>query len=465
MKGDGSLLRSLFSREPEQLHLFPNLARPARPNTISLLLDALPSSLVLIVLTFTGTYFISAAVKIFSPQSRRVLFPLDTIIFNAPDLFWLVLLAIALLTLYLPPPKILNTPKIYKFLTKLAVWSSLIVYFFEVFKITWRFLTFSAPVRAPWSLLVITVGVVFLVLWKLPQKQLAPWKEKLEVKDYLTIINSTRTFLLQVVGGGIVVIGLYYTSQTISISQENVRLNLLQQETARLNQAIVQLKDENPEVRLVAIYNLQKLASQSFENYKLIGNILARYVRTHAAWSDIHERTVIDGIEPPDDIQAILTFLGDRYTLNAVLINEYEQKPWMRGTDPREFLTTIVIGEKPNFRATDLRRTRLERADMRNWFLQSAHLEGASLASAVLESTDLENANLSFVDLSGAKLVNANLKNVIFNGTNLSNADLRGADIEGADFTNAVNITPEMIAIAENPDKAKLPPNFASTFK
>ena len=81
----------------------------------------------------------------------------------------------------------------------------------------------------------------------------------------------------------------------------------------------------------------------------------------------------------------------------------------------------------------NLRRSRLNGAD-----LQGAHLEKAVLAKAYLQGADLSGAHLQGADLSGAHLQGADLSGAHLQGADLSGAHLQGAILYEANLQGAL---------------------------
>jgi len=87
----------------------------------------------------------------------------------------------------------------------------------------------------------------WLLLWKLPQWQVAAVPE---MKDRIDLGSKSRQTLAQILGGAALLIGLYFTSQTLRTTQEG-------QITDRFTKAITQLGNTNLAIRLGGIYALE----------------------------------------------------------------------------------------------------------------------------------------------------------------------------------------------------------------
>lgn len=220
-------------------------------------------------------------------------------------------------------------------------------------------------------------------------------------------MNDVRTTLLQAVAG---------LGAIIAALRTWLAVNERGQVTERFNRAVEQLGSQNPEVRMAALFALERIARDSTREQEAIGEILTGYVRANSPWPP----------SPPG-----------QYTEQAPI----QQVPSLaaRAADVQAALT--IIGRGP-FGGKPGRRLRLTRTDLRQATLEVANLEGADLGRANLQGADLGRANLQGTDLSqanlqGTNLSQANLREADLRATNLQGADLAGANLEGADFSGA----------------------------
>jgi hypothetical protein len=172
----------------------------------------------------------------------------------------------------------------------------------------------------------IVVGCLFalalaLALIKVPKRQAAKLQD---VKDRLTIENAARQTLAQIIGGAVLIAGLFFTTKTLDLTREG-------QITDRFTKAIEQLGAINQagtqklEVRLGGIYALARIAGDSAKDHWPIMEVLTAYIRENAPWppknmppqqdnpSPKGDPAAAQGQPPPKlaaDIQAILTVLG-----------------------------------------------------------------------------------------------------------------------------------------------------------
>jgi hypothetical protein len=269
------------------------------------------------------------------------------------------------------------------------------------------------------ELLTITVLLVTFILWKLPKRQ-AQRSLGLNVGNQFDRENEARKTLAQIIGGVLLLAGLYSSVRTFDLQREG-------QVTDRFTKAIDQLGAVQPggavskngepkinlEVRLGGIYALERIAKDSPKDEWTIMEVLTAYVRENAARTD-------EPMGPPDesltrpraDIQAILTVIGRR--------NASPELP-PRPVKLRENYFVDV------FQTLDLRNTKLD----------GANLFAANLHNAILHGADLHGANLSFARLIGANLGETDLRRADLSEANLFGADLSGANLRGADLRMA----------------------------
>ena len=232
--------------------------------------------------------------------------------------------------------------------------------------------------------------------------------------------SKIRQTMAQILGGAAFLAGLYFTSQTLHVSQEG-------QLTDRFTKAIDQLGKENLAVRLGGIYALERIARDSESDHGAVMEVLTAFVReqtqgrlnTSQSWFALRWPKDQDVSKPPADIQAILTVIGRR-------------------------TRTYGKGESQglNLSASQLKGANLWKAQLEGANLWKAQLEGANLSGAQLEGANLSGAQLEGANLSGAQLEGANLSGAQLKGADLSWAQLEGANLwkaqlEGANLSGA----------------------------
>ncbi|MFG3398756.1 pentapeptide repeat-containing protein [Streptomyces parvus] len=219
----------------------------------------------------------------------------------------------------------------------------------------------------------------------------------------------------------VAVAGLWYsnvqTRQANEQAREDRALAKEGQITDRYTAAVGNLGEDKMDVRLGGIYALQRIMQDSHRDQPTITNVLATYVRTHAAKPPAKDQDV------PADVLAALTVLTTRETSRVV-----------EGTLPLNLggvqLPGINIGTEGSLPA-ELDETDLTGANLTGADLSHAKLARAGMVGADLRNASLSGADLSGADLSGADLRGADLRAAKLHETYLSGADLRGAIVEG----------------------------------
>ncbi len=212
------------------------------------------------------------------------------------------------------------------------------------------------------------------------------------------IENEFRKTLIEVVGTVFALLGLYLAWRRVHVSEQGLI-------TDRYTRAIEQLgatdKDGNPsvEVRLGAIYALERVAQDSARDHWTIMEVLTAYVRKNApAPTDTNRREEYAN-RPATEIQAILTVLGRR----------------KRGH--------LREGE----RQLDLSRT-----DLRHAKLSHLHLDRVRFDYACLKRADL-----SMSHVMGASFVGCDLSEAWFTGTYAEKADFQDSILFSTIFRSA----------------------------
>jgi uncharacterized protein YjbI with pentapeptide repeats len=257
--------------------------------------------------------------------------------------------------------------------------------------------------------------------------------------------NEARKTLSQIVLGAFGLIALFLTWRRVQAGDRNVRVIEQGHITDRYTKAIEQLgkldgDKPNIEVRLGAIYALERIAFDSRRDHWTIMEVLTAYVRQNApAFPSIADD------EPRTDIQAILTVLGRRKRGNkretarqTLNLNRTD----LKGVDLSEahFEGADLIGA--NLQGAYLCGAHLEQANFGGTHLEMARLEGANLQrtkfrGAYLEKADLSDAHLEGADLEGAHLEGARLFETHLEGSNLTEAHLQEAKLIGTYFQGA----------------------------
>jgi hypothetical protein len=274
------------------------------------------------------------------------------------------------------------------------------------------------------------IALAFIVWW-IPRLQ-AAHSQGVTDRNRFDRENEARKTLAQIIGGVLVLAGLYSSIKTFDLQRQGARLQQEGQITDRFSKAIDQLgavsaagtnqsgkPNINLEVRLGGIYALERIATDSPRDHWTIMEVLMTYVRENspasnpgaqASDSPEHQSTATHpskfATDPPHlrtDIQAILTVISRRDT----------------SLDPPN--------RQIDLSSADLSRASLKGATLENTLLMKSNLSWTDLMDASLRSADLEGASLR-----GASLIDTDMRGAVLKGVDLQGTDLSGADLSGA---------------------------------
>jgi hypothetical protein len=132
-------------------------------------------------------------------------------------------------------------------------------------------------------LIVLATILLFLIFFvvilprMLLEWDLSPERGSLQPVELAKATNDVRTTLLQGLGGGVLLLGAYFTWRQLHVSREG-------QITERFTRAIVNIGDQALDVRLGGIYALERITRDSPADRATVAEVLCAYVRTHSPW-------------------------------------------------------------------------------------------------------------------------------------------------------------------------------------
>jgi uncharacterized protein YjbI with pentapeptide repeats len=314
-----------------------------------------------------------------------------------------------------------------------------------------------------------TLPLLYFVLWVLPEWQILPLKLAHGISTIQIVEAEThaRAVWAQITGGALLLVGLFFTYRRIEVAREG-------QITDRFIRAMELLGDEKEEIRLGAIYSLERIARDSAKDYWSVISILTAFVRAKRSHPNGLTGDVSTFARLPADVLAILGVLvrrprgreGPEQRLNlsdtdlrgVAFKDAHFERAFFSDAmlDRAQFLTAKVPEMNAGFfKGTtdgDGRLLTLE-LDEERWRLyqqrrlggcplEGANLDRASLAGAFMPGIHLEKASLAFAKLNGsvlwdARLNGASLVSADLEGVLLDRADLRGCSLYKTSFKNA----------------------------
>lgn len=261
--------------------------------------------------------------------------------------------------------------------------------------------------------------------------------------------KEATTLLFQILGGTALLLGVYFTWQQLITSRAELKTTQQGQITERFTRAIDQLgKSDSPgegkangtsptnlAIRLGGIYALERIAKDSKEDYPMVMEVLAAFVRENAGWSADKENPELPVPRIQPDIQAAVNVIGRRVVDYQT---DESQRIDLSGTD----LRGAQLG-RANLNRADLRSTHFEEAILTETQFEGAILSDTRFSGAVLKSANLRRTNMRGCDFRGA----------IVNRADFTDADLSGADLSGVDLSNAVGLTSQQLSSAKTDAK------------
>ena len=213
------------------------------------------------------------------------------------------------------------------------------------------------------------------------------------------------------------------------------------------------ITEPNLEVRIGAIFALERIAQDSERDHIQIMEILCAYIQDNSGrehLASLHPSEVFipdDALPkrgdwakwkvtnmalPRSDIRIASRVLDQRSQKRRQLETCRDWRLTLQHVD----LKGLILGAL-DFRLADLRRANLQGTD-----LQSAQLDNAWLAESFLQAADFSDACLDGASLKGALGSAANFRRANLRYADLTNVQMReaifsGADLEGASFENA----------------------------
>jgi hypothetical protein len=242
-----------------------------------------------------------------------------------------------------------------------------------------------------------------------------------------------------VVGGLAVAAGAVVGALTFRKTRRRRREGQVAERFARAVEQLCQPGAERLQLRLRAVYALERIARDSAELHWPIMEVLTAHLREHAP------------ARPGADAESRRT-PADHHAIVAVL----RRRSWWREAahERLDLHGTNLPGadlNEANLGGADLGEANLRMANLGGADLRGANLGAAYLGWANLNEANLDEANLDEANLFGANLVGAHLVGAHLVGAHLGWADLRRADLRGA-----VGLTPLQLATAASTERAKL---------
>jgi len=290
------------------------------------------------------------------------------------------------------------------------------------------------------GLLLLVTAWWFLPAWLLPLPKDLPGKERIE------LANDLRRTCAPILGGVLVLLGLYLTYRRIEVTEEG-------QITERFTRAIEHLGQSRLEMKLGGIYALERIARDSVRDRLPIIEVLTAYVRENSPLEEPPAKMKTkmtpggERIAPKQDIQAVLTVLG-------------------------RLLQIFDLGDRAHLdlRNTDLRGIQLVRASLNGINLDNASLEQSMLFEVCLKNslircTSFRESFLAAVNFENASLVEVDFRGCNFIAPQFKKARFSKTNFRGANLVSARDLTLGQLESVLYDDETKFPKELAATLK
>ena len=208
----------------------------------------------------------------------------------------------------------------------------------------------------------------------------------------------------------------------------------------------------NLEVRLGAIYALERIAQDSERDHITVMETLCAYIRENAPASEAKDHDLGEWPEYPEDASPEdRKVRGEKLRVRHQNLKDWADALLSPRVDIQAALT--VIGrrsderieferrQKRSFRLdlrnTNLRKADLTRAKLDHALLTHARMEGAELRAARMERANLEGARMERANLREARMERAELRAARMEWANLSEARMEWANLKRAQMEGA----------------------------
>ena len=231
-------------------------------------------------------------------------------------------------------------------------------------------------------------------------------------------------------------VGIYVAYRRAKAMEDTAKAGHDANEQKAYNEAVANLGNKNPSVRLGGIYGLFDLAQSNRSKSRNITEILCAHLRETTQRKSYQKD---NNLQPSNEIQSLLDVLcelneGNLAHKESSNIRLDLQQSYLRGANLEgKNLCTAQL------RKAELRGAILWMAKLQGAYLWDVQLQGAILFGAKLHGASLCRARLQGADLYGAELQGADLFGAKLQGASLGRAELQGADLYGAELQGTID--------------------------
>ena len=269
--------------------------------------------------------------------------------------------------------------------------------------------------------MILALGLTILLLSLLlviylPRQQAKKLKES-TVEKKLEFENETRRTMIQILGGIAFISTFYFSYKTYILSNE-------QQITNRFTETIKLLSNENKEIRIGALYALERLSKDSEKDKISILQIINAYVRNHAprVTKDLFKQ-YIDSAKAADDDEYSCSYF---HPSNKIYV--FHPDTTKQELDIQVAITilgTNNFGLLPlNFTNLDFRAINFRELNLSNSDFSYCDLTSDDFGKAVLDSCKFDRAVANKTIFATAKIRKSSFATSLLQEANFYQADL-----------------------------------------
>lgn len=201
--------------------------------------------------------------------------------------------------------------------------------------------------------------------------------------------------------------------------------------TDQFGRALAQLGSETPVIRVGGLLALERYALGVTEESSRAELEWTMALQVLAAMARASSAAAVDVATEAVEAVRILGRFADRSGFSVDIAFDL-RKVRLQGADLRG-----ASLRHSNLAGADLSRTVLTGAQLQGATLDQANMDDASLVGAVMANSSMVGASLTRAVLDDAVLAGANLAHATAGRASLKRADLRGADLEGAELAGS----------------------------
>ena len=240
-------------------------------------------------------------------------------------------------------------------------------------------------------------------------------------------INQTRSTLVQLIAGVGVLLGLYFTLQSVQVSRATLLSTVENQLSERYAKSLELVKSSNTlEVRLGGILALERIAITSPSDRDTILSFFATLLRFASSPGSQGERSQMEVEAILSALSRIMATTSSERVINLRAV--HITKVNVEGVSIASADLSDAVIEDSKIMHANLCKARLPTATLRD-----VDLRFSNMNELMCRGTVIINSDISWSELTDSVFIGADLR-PIFVGSKLAGALMIGADLRGANL-------------------------------